>query len=210
MTINFDKLVLDFQKIKINANQDGLIPVYDVLLVQLPINFYNLFSLELLQSIITSSDEVMIPEEARKDLYNYAGGLLENAAAECGFHTGCGVIKSDEFEVVMGELIKKPEGILYGLYAVVNSWGWGDLKIEELIPNEKMILRAYDYYESDIKDIFECQKHFAYKLTGISRAFMGIAYANICAKNRLDGFKSQQTKGIETGDAYGEFVVTKE
>lgn len=203
MAAEFDKLVSDFSKLKIEANSDGLIPVYNVLIVQLPINFYNLFSLKLLQSIMTSSCEF------NKDLYEYASALLENAAAECGYHTGCGVINSDEFEAVIGSSAEKPEDILYGLYAVVNSWGWGDLKIEELIPNEKMVLRAYDYYESDIKYIFKCKKPLAFKLTGISRAFMDLIYGHKCPPQRLGVFKCEQTKGIELGDEYGEFVVTK-
>lgn len=210
MITNFDKLVSDFSKFRIEANSDGLIPIYNVLMVQLPISFYNGFSLKLLKSIITSSCKFKIPEQVSEDLYGYAGGLLENAAAECGYHTGCGVINSDEFEAVMGSLTEKPEDILYGLFAVVNSWGWGDLKIEELIPNEKMILRAYDYYEADIKNIFKCQKYLAYKLTGISRAFMDLVYGNKCPPQRLGVFKSKQTMGIEMGDDYGEFIVTKE
>lgn len=109
----------------------------------------------------------------------------------------------------MGSLTEKPEDILYGLFAVVNSWGWGDLKIEELIPNEKMILRAYDYYEADIKDIFKCKKYLAYKLTGISRAFMDLIYGHKCPPQRLGVFKCKQTMGIELGDAYGEFIVTR-
>lgn len=39
-----------------------------------------------------------------------------------------------------------------------------------------MVVRAYDYYEADIKDIEEVKHPFAYMLRGISRAFMDLAY----------------------------------
>lgn len=208
MTVNFEKLVSDFSKIKIKANSDGLIPISNVLITKIPSNFYNIFSLKLLQSIIKSSYKVGESDVAI-DLHSYAESLLENAAAECGFHTGCAVINSDEFEAVMGSSIEKQEDLLYGLFAVAVAWGWGDFEIVELIPNEKLVLRAYDYYESDIKDLLINDKHyFAYMLQGVSRAFMDIVYGHKCPSNRLGVFKSQQTKGIEMGDSYGEFVVT--
>lgn len=209
MTKNFDKLVSDFSKLKIEANSDGLIPTSNVLIVQFPSSFYNTFSLKLLKSIIEFSCKIG-EFDVCEDLHGYAEGLLENAAAECGYHTGCGVINSDEFEAIMGSSTENPEDILYGLFAVAVAWGWGDLEITELIPYERLVLRAYDYYEADVKSSLEHHYYFAYMLKGIARAFMDLVYGHKCPPQRLGGFKCEQTMGIELGDAFGEFIVTKE
>jgi hypothetical protein len=78
-----------------------------------------------------------------------------------------------------------------------------------LVPGEKMVVRAYDYYEADIKDIEEVKHPFAYMLRGISRAFMDLAYGDKLYPNGFGKFKCEQGKAIELGDEYGEFVVTK-
>lgn len=79
---------------------------------------------------------------------------------------------------------------------------------EGLIPGEKKVVRAYDYYESDVKDTFKPEKPFAYMMKGVCRAFMDIAYGDRPYPYGLGKFKCEQTKGIELGDEYGEFVVT--
>lgn len=208
MTESFNKLISDFAKLKITANSDGLIPTANVLIVQLPSEFYNQFSLKLLDEILESAYKVN-NKTVYEDIHGYTECLLENAAAECGYHTGCGIINSDEFAAIMGCKADTPEDILYGLFAITVSWGWGDLEIVELIPNEKLVLRAHDYYEADVRNSLKFNYYFAYMLKGISRAFMDLIYGHKCPPNRLGVFKSEQTKGIELGDSYGEFLITR-
>ena len=98
---------------------------------------------------------------------------------------------------------------LHGAYAVFTAFGWAKAEITELIPGEKMVIRADDYYESDVKDTFKPEKPFAYMIKGVSRAFMDIAYGKEPYPNGHGTFTCEQTKAIELGDEYGEFVVTK-
>ncbi len=192
MAIDRKKAIEALSKIKVRGNQDGLIPAFGVLINQFPSKFWNLFSQKIL-------------EKAGEDLYDSAAGLLENAGSECGYHTGWGIINSDEFKSVIMPMVEKaPEDILHGAYAVFTAWGWADSEIVELIPGEKMVVRAYNYYEMDEKT----KKHFAFMLKGISRAFFDIAYGEPYP-NGFGKFQCEQTKGIEVGDQYGEFVVTK-
>ncbi|MBN1435693.1 MAG: hypothetical protein JW936_01340 [Sedimentisphaerales bacterium] len=194
--INREKAIQDLSKISVRGNEEGLIPAFGVLVQNLPANFWNLFSMKILQA-------------AGKDLYEDAGGLLENAAAECGYHTGWGIVNSEEFKAVIGPMIQNaPEDVLHGAYAVFTAWGWANAEIVELVPGEKMVVRAYDYYESDVKDEFKPTKPFAYMIKGVCRAFMDIAYSDPYP-NGFGKFKCEQTHGIELGDEYGEFVVTK-
>ena len=67
-----------------------------------------------------------------------------------------------------------------------------------------MVVRAQDYYESDSKPGYLT----AFMIRGVSSAFFDLAYG----KPYPDGiytFKCEQTKGIELGDPFAEFVVTQ-
>jgi hypothetical protein len=139
--------------------------------------------------------------------------LLINAAHECGYHTGHGIMVSEEWKAVVEPMIKKtPEDILYGAFAVISAWGWAKAEIHELIPGEKMVVRAYDYYEADVVEYGKSKKMSAYTFTGVTAAFMDLAYGgpyDPTGKTGLNTFTAKQTKGIECGDEYGEIVATK-
>ena len=82
----------------------------------------------------------------------------------------------------------------------------------ELIPGEKMVVRAYDYYESDVVRHGSSARKAAYMIRGVCGAFMDLAYGgeyDPTGKTGLNTFHCEQTKGIECGDEYGEFVVTR-
>ena len=193
MAIDRQKAIKDLSQIKVSGNSEGLIPAFGVLIQQLPANFWNGFSQKILDA-------------AGDELYEAAEGLLDNAAAECGYHTGYGIITSEEFNSIVGPMIeKKPDDILHGAYAVFTAWGWANAEITQLVPGEKMVVKATDYYESDVKNP---KKNFAYMIKGVSRAFMDLAYSDQYPKG-FGKYKCVQTKGVETGDSYGEFVVTK-
>jgi len=94
----------------------------------------------------------------------------------------------------------------------LTAWGWGKSEIVELTPGERMVIRAYDYYESDAVAYGASRKPGAYMLRGIAAAFMDLAYGgpyDATGKTGLNSFQAAQTKGIECGDDYGEFVVAR-
>lgn len=199
MTIQRERAIEQLSQIKVKGNAEGLIPAFGVLVNQLPTAFWNSFSLKILRA-------------AGDDLYDDASGLLENAASECGYHTGWGIINSDEFKAVVGPMMDPNsllEDTLHGAFAVFTAWGWAKAEIVELLPGEKMVIRAYDYYEADITDTVKPTKPFAYMIRGVSRAFMDLAYGDKPYPNGHGKFKCEQTKAIELGDPYGEFVITK-
>lgn len=199
MTINREKAIEQLSQIKVKGNAEGLIPGFGVLVNQLPSAFWNSFSLKILRA-------------AGEDLHDDAAGLLENAASECGYHTGWGIINSDEFKAVVGPMMdpKTPlEDTLHGAYAVFTAWGWANSKIVELVPGERMVIHAYDYYEADITKTSAQTRPFAYMIRGVSRAFMDLAYGDQPYPNGHGKFTCEQTKAIELGAPHGEFVITK-
>jgi hypothetical protein len=200
MAINRKKIIDEMSKIKVVGDENGLIEGFNVLVNQLPADFWNGFAERLTNKV---SPDLLEPTEY----------LLYNAAHECGYHTGYGIITSDEWNAIVAPMIEKvPEDILYGAYAVFTAWGWANAEIVELVPGEKMVVRAYNYYESDIVSYGASKKMSAYMIRGVSAAFMDLAYGGAydpTGKTGLNTFYCKQVKGIECGDDYGEFVVTK-
>ncbi len=196
MAIDRKKIIEEMSKVKVIGNEEGLIPGFNVFVQQLPADFWNGFSRRLVNSVPT-------------DLIEAAEMLLVNAANECGYHTGYGIITSDEWNRVVGPMLEQiPEDVLHGAYAVFTAWGWAKSEVIEIVPNEKMVVRAYDYYEGDVLLHGKSARPCAYMIQGVSAAFMDLAYGEPYPDG-LGTFQCEQVKGLEMGDDYGEFVVTK-
>jgi hypothetical protein len=169
-----------------------LIPEYEVLVNLLPVSLLNTLAERMLAAA---------PPERKEEV---EAGLVK-AAYECGYHTGCGIITSDIFNDVVTPMVTDGEiDILRGAYAAFTAWGWAKSGIVQIKPAEKMVVRAFDYYEAESAG----QGLRAYMLRGLSQAFFDLAYADPYPDG-MDTFVCRQTKGIEAGDAYGEFVVVK-
>lgn len=200
MAIDRKNIIDEMSKVKVLGNDEGMIPAFGVFVQQLPGDFWNGFARRIVNSV---------PE----DLIEVAEGLLVNAAHECGYHTGYGIITSDEWNAIVAPMIENaPEDVLHGAFAVFTAWGWAQSEVVDLIPNEKMVVRAYDYYESDVMLYGKAKRPSAYMIQGVAAAFMDLAYGGDYDPKGESGirtFKCEQTKGIEVGDDYGEFVVTK-
>ncbi len=200
MAVDRRRVIESLAKISVVGNDEGLIPSYNVFVNQLPALFWNRFA-----------DRLVCRVGA--DLKEAAEWLLVNAAHECGYHTGYGIITSEEWKAVVEPMLeKKPEDILHGAFAVFTAWGWAKAEIIELVPGEKMVVRAYDYYESDPVTYGVSSRPTAYMIRGVCGAFMDLAYGGDYdpkGEKGLRTFECLQTKGIECGHEYGEFVVTK-
>lgn len=194
MAIDRKQIIENLSKLAVKGNSDGLIPGFNVLVSQMPTAFWNKFASKIMSTV-------------SGDLQEAAWGLLYNAANECGYHTGYGIITSDEWKAVVEPMVEKvPEDILRGAFAVFTAWGWAHAEIVELVPGERMVVRAYDYYEADVNPAGKSPIVMAPMITGVSAAFMDLAYG-APYPNGLRTFIAKQTKGIEKGDAFGEFVV---
>jgi hypothetical protein len=192
MTVMRDTVVKSLAKLNVQVDENGLIPEYDVLVNLLPVNLLNTFS-----------ERMMAAAPAEKKAVVEDG--LVRAAYECGYHTGCGIITSDIFnDVVLPMVTEGEKDILRGAYAAFTAWGWAKSGIVQLKEGEKMVIRANDYYEAESQG----EGLRAYMLRGLCQAFFELTYSDPYPDG-MDTFVCQQTKGIELGDPYGEFVVTK-
>lgn len=97
MAIDHKRIVAALSKIEVAGNQEGLIPAFGVFVNQLPAAFWNSFAERL-------SRQVGV------DLTEAAEYLLVNAAHECGYHTGYGIITSDEWRAVVEPMVEGSGG----------------------------------------------------------------------------------------------------
>ncbi len=198
MSIDRKKIIDDMSKIQVLGNSRGLIEAFNVYVNQLPTNFWNTFA----ERLVAKSN---------LDLVSDVENLLIYAARECGYHTGYGIITSEEWKAIVQPMVETTEDVLHGAFAVFTAWGWAQTEILELVPGEKMVVRAYDYYEADSVLYGRLDRKCAYMIQGVCSAFMALAYSG---EYETDGskaldFECIQTKGIECGDDYGEFVIEK-
>ncbi len=182
--------------IALEASDEGAIPVFGTRVLLLPGSFWISF----LEKILKTTPEAEIEGQERK---------LEDAFAEYGYHDGHAIISSAEFRSALGPLIEKePEDTLHGLFALLAAWGWADAEIAYLDPGEKMVVHARGYLEAEIHDTFPTCRPAAFMLAGFCRAAMDLAYGKAYPDGFLS-FQCSQTRAIERGDQYGEFVATK-
>lgn len=192
MTVMRHKVVKAMAGLEVQGNDEGLIPAFGVLVNQLPTSFWNTFSERMMDAV----------PQSRKNEMELA---LVNCAYECGYHTGYGIINSEEFKAVVTPMITEgAKDVLRGAYAIFTAWGWAKSGIAKMIEGEMMVIRAPDYYESESAGS-GCR---AYMIRGVSTAFFELAFAE-AYPNGMNTFTCTQTSGIEVGDRFGEFVVTK-
>jgi hypothetical protein len=192
MTVLRDKVVKTLAQIEVKGDKDGLIPAFNVLVNHLPCSFWNNFAERLVAAV---------PEDKKQDVRD---GLIKSAY-ECGYHTGYGIITSDEFKSVVDPMVTEgAKDVLRGAYAVFTAWGWAKSGIVQIKEGERMIIRAVDYYEADSGG----EGLRAYMIAGVSKAFFELAYSK-AYPDGMNAFQCRQTKGMEVGDKYGEFVIEK-
>lgn len=198
MAINRSKIISDMSEIEILGNEKGIIEAFGVYLNQLPTTLWNNFA----DRLTAKTESDLLPDVEL---------LLVNAAQECGYHTGHGILTSDEWNAIVQPMVENNEDILHGLFAIFSGWGWAKAEIEELIPGERMVVRAYNYYEADVVKFGKSNKKSAYLIRGVCAGFMALVYSGYFQKDRskIHAYTCIQTKGLECGDSFGEFVVEK-
>lgn len=198
MAINRKKIIEQLSTIKLKGDDRGIIESFGVYINQLPTSFWNSFADRILSKVDS-------------DLIEATEFLLVNAGQSCGYHTGHGIITSEEWKATVQPMIENTEDVLHGAFAILSAWGWGNAEIVELKPKEKMTVRVYDYYEADIVKYGQARRPKAFMLRGICAAFFALAYSGEYepTENKVYDYVCVQTKGIECGDEYGEFVITK-
>lgn len=211
--VNEDVIVKTLASMAIVGNEVGLIPAFGVYLTRMYADYYNKISFAFEQELKKAMGSADIARE-----------LLTEAGHICAFNTFGGIMKSDEWKGLIQPMIKTKEDWVHGITAVINALGWGIWRVEELVPNEKLVMRAYEEYESlgHLKWYGKADHHISYLFTGGCAGIMNLLYHGDITQNPALGkeyyyqlfktqncFKGKQTKCLAMGDDYSEVVVTR-
>ncbi|MFH1138474.1 MAG: hypothetical protein V1816_20555 [Pseudomonadota bacterium] len=173
-------------------SKDGQIELFGLLLNRLPVAFWNTVSERLLKAV---------PADKREEVK----AALIDCAVENGYHTGHGILSSPAFKALVGPMVTEgPKDLLRGLFAIFSAAGWAKSGIVQIKEAEKMVIRAVDYFEADGAP----GEKRAFMIIGACAAFFDLVYGPPFPDG-LGAFQCEQVAGIECGDPFGQFVVTK-
>jgi len=175
----------------------GIIPLFGVYLSLFSTQYYNLLNFDF--------EKRMGParrEESKR--------LLIEAAHECGYATFEGIRNSSEWEQIVAPMIESPEDEIKGFNAVAVAFGWGDLEVTEIIPDQKLCIRVNDSYEASgyLEKYGQARSEKCYMLRGVAAAFMDLVYGG----NYPEGyatFFAEEPLCRAKGDPYCEFTAEK-
>ncbi len=197
MAIDVSKIihaVMEGSKIR---ESKGIIPLFGVYLSLFSVYYYNRLSFNF---------EIKMgkPREAE------AKALLIKAAQECGYATFQGIRDSWEWQQVVAPMVESKEDQILGFVAVAVAFGWGDLAVEELVPGEKLVIRANDSYEARgyLEQYGPAKSEKCYMLRGVAGAFMDLIYGSDYPDG-LYAFSAIENCCRAKGDTCCEFIARK-
>jgi len=175
----------------------GIIPIFGVYLSLFSVNYYNRLSFAF---------EIKMGEQRGAE----AKTLLIEAAQECGYATFQGIRDSWEWQQVVAPMVENKKDQIFGFVAVAVAFGWGGLAVEDLVPGEKLIMRASDSYEASgyLDEYGQAKSEKCYMLRGVTAAFMDLVYGG----DYPDGcftFAAQEPRCRVKGDPYCEFIARR-
>lgn len=175
----------------------GIIPLFGVYLSFFSVQYYNSLSFDF---------EKMLGKHRSTE----AESLLIKAAQECGYATFQGIRNSWEWEEIVAPMLDRKEDQIEGFKAVAIAFGWGDLVVKELIPDEKLIIHVTDSYEASgyISSYGIANSSKCYMLRGVAGAFMDLIYGEDYPDGCFD-FLAEESFCRAKGDPYCEFIARK-
>lgn len=173
----------------------GIIPLFGVYLSLFSVQYYNTLSFDFEQKLGQN---------------HKAKTLLIAAAQECGYATFQGIRNSWEWDEIVTPMIEKKEDQISGFAAVAVAFGWGDLEVKEILPEQKLRIQVSDSYEASgyLERYGEAISGKCYMLRGVTAAFMDLIYGGDYPDGCFD-FTAEEPLCRAKGDPYCEFVARK-
>lgn len=197
----------------LTGNDEGLIPAFGLYLTRNYADYYNKSSFRFLYAVAEEMDSIDVAVE-----------LLAETGHLCGFYTFGGIMTSPEWDAVVEPMIETSADWIHGMVAIINALGWGIWRVEELVPGRRLVIRAYDCYESlgHLRWFGEADRPVEFLVEGGATALMNLVYyGDVSEWDGVDdakyydlfkdrgGFDGRLTRSIATGDDYVEAVVTR-
>ena len=138
MAVDNDAIVSAVSGLQLVGNEEGLIPAFGLYLTRHFASYYNRISYEYLGIAKKAGDEAA--QQARDALIE-AGHI-------CAFNTFGGIMMSQEWDAVVGPMLKTQEDWVHGIVGVINALGWGVWNVDALQGNRELAVSIRNSYES--------------------------------------------------------------
>lgn len=179
MAIDEAKVVAAVSGLGITGNDEGLIPAFGLYLTRHMADYYNRISFALARQLEAQSEE----------LVHDARALLVEAGHVCAFNTFGGIMQSPEWDAVVAPMIENREDWIRGMVAVVNAFGWGHWRVEQLAANELLRISITDSYEAVgwLRDYPKSEHPRCYLAAGGVAGLMNLLYVGeVTSRPKLD------------------------
>lgn len=177
-------------------------PPFAASLDRLPASFWARFEESLTG---TSADDGLEPGE----------WSLVQAARDLGYHTGHEILESatwQDFILPLDSGDADDGDVLHATFATLSGLGLADCDIVELVPFERLVLRVYGYWGVLIPGPKRNRRTATLVTRGVCAAIMDLAYGgpydDLGIRN-IGMFSCRQTRSVDRGDRYDEFVTTR-
>ena len=211
-----DRLSQTFSEMlaQITSDARGLVEGFGILVTLTPTSYYNILCTRTIEHLKAEHPTLL---KVSEQMFYEAGRL-------CGFNTFGGVIKSPEWEALIGrERSDEPLETLLHTCAIARSFGFGKWSVQEYYPEDLLILRSPATYEEPyVLEFGDRQPRPAcYLFTGASEAMVrlaenvdwaahpsfGLAYYDATVKQPAVPWTASQTQCRARGDDYAEVTV---
>ena len=150
--------------------------------------------------------------------------LFGESGHVCAFYTCGNILLSPEWEGLVGPVTGEVEEIVSACVAICRALGFGHWTVEELVPGERLVMRASSNYEAPyyLARYGRSDKPRCYFFANAARAIMQLAHrVDWPSRPTLDdalyqslfkeglGWRMEQTACLTRGDDHCEVVVTK-
>jgi len=195
MAIDTDKIVHAVMQGSRIREAKGIIPLFGVYLSMISVQYYNRISFDF---------------EKKAKNPKYAQKLLVEAGQECGYTTFQGIRNSWEWDEVVKPMIETVEDQIHCFVSIAIAFGWGDLVVQEVVPEKKLVIRANDSYEAKgyLDAYGKADAGKCYMLRGVTAALMDLVYGD----GYPDGcfqYAAVETQCMAKGAPYCEFIARK-
>jgi predicted hydrocarbon binding protein len=195
MAIDTNKIVHAVMHGSRIREEKGIIPLFGVYLSMISVEYYNKISFGFEKKM---SDE------------GTAEKLLVAAGQECGYATFHGIRSSREWDEVVKPMIESIEDQIYCFVSIAIAFGWGDLAVQELVSNKKLVISASDSYGAKgyLDAYGKADGGKCYMLRGVAAAFMDLVYGDDYPDGNFQ-YTAIETHCQAKGDPHCEFVARK-
>ena len=195
MAIDTDKIIHAIMQGSRIREEKGIIPLFGVYLSMISVQYYNRISFSF---------------EKKAADRNHAQKLLVEAGQECGYATFQGIRNSWEWEEVVEPMIETVEDQIHCFVSIAIALGWGDLVVQEVVPYEKLVIRANDSYEAMgyLNAYGKSEAGTCYMLRGVTAALMDLVYGDSYPDGCFQ-YAAVETQCQAKGAPYCEFIAQK-